>query len=105
MNSSERWARAFGSIPARVWWIICTPVIFALLFLVDRHLGMTSLFVGMVVLGLTFPREKSKRQTIKRSNDFWINPSTGMMMDSAGGVDSSGYLFGEDTSVDYPDHS
>jgi hypothetical protein len=60
MNSSERWARAFGSIPARVWWIICTPVIFALLFLPDRHLGMTSLLVGMVVLGLTFPREKMK---------------------------------------------
>ncbi len=96
MNRIKRVVRALKTVRTRVWWIIGVPCGFVGVFLLDRHLATTALLFGMVALWLTFPRDGSAQQADAQSDDFWINPSTGMPMDSPSGVDATGYSYGED---------
>ncbi|MFB1486844.1 MULTISPECIES: hypothetical protein [unclassified Thiocapsa] len=100
MNRIKRVVRALKTVRSRVWWIIGVPCGFVGMFLLDRHVATTALLFGMVALWLTFPRDGSAQQADAQSDDFWINPSNGMPMDSPSGVDATGYSYGEDAFSD-----
>ena len=102
----KRFIRALRTIPKRVLWILGGPLIFLVLFAIDRHTA-TVAFMALVAhetyRRIVETRQKSQAAGEKdcedtRDEHIWINPSTGLPMvgNSIAGFDIDGYYWGED---------